>query len=109
MLFLTITFIISISSIFILYFISRKKIKILHYIKESCNIDSVRFEKRLKFFILSISRTIKSIVEYIILIHENINKYKNRLLNLIKKIIRKKLFVNNKRENISEYISGIKE
>lgn len=105
--FFKITFLISLLAIIILWFSQeqKKRFQLLHSILKSCNIDSVRFEKKLVLFFFVIKRFKKKLLEKIKKIHTFFQSQSNSFLGKTKKSIRKKLFAPKQKENISEFIS----
>ncbi len=81
----------------------------MHHIHKSCNIDSIRFEKRFIFIIFFLKKQIQIIFIHIKRIFLNLIYYKNNIIDKIKKYIRKHLFVSKQKENISEFISEMKK
>ena len=107
-----ILFLISLLGIIILALIykkNNKSEKLLHSLCKSCNIDSVKFEKRLKLFISYIKKVIEKTNSFLKKIFRKVSIYKNNFLNYTKQGIRKKLFKKQKVEKVSEYISEIKK
>lgn len=83
--------------------------KLLHRIKKSCNIDSVRFEKRLLFLSYFIKKSSISILHSGKLILTKIIYHKNKIVDILKKSIRKKLFEKQEKEKVSDFISEMKK
>lgn len=104
-----IIFIISISTILTLYIISKSNKSLLLCVRESCSIDSVRFEKRFKYLTSFTRKVSVKISIYIRKFLFHFVKQRDKTLHEIKKMIRKKLFVNKQKEQVSEYISEMKK
>ena len=106
-----ILFLISIVGIIILCFINKKNgtKKLLHYTLKSCNIDSIKFEKRFKLIVLIFNNNSKKTVSYLKRIFQLSINHKNNMINGVKKNIRKRLFSTERDEKVSEYISEIKK
>ena len=109
--FFKILFLVSLIGIIFLYFRTSKKDlkKVLHGIRKSCNIDSIRFEKRFLFFVFFIKKQFLKIFSKIKLIFYNFINHKNIVIHKTKKNIRKKLFVSEQKEKVSEFISEMKK
>lgn len=86
-----------------------RKEKVLHSIKKSCTINSIRFEKRFMFLVFFIKKQVSYTFRKIKQIFYTLINYGNILIHKIKKNIRKKLFVAKQKENVSEFISEMKK
>lgn len=107
---LIVIFIISIVGLIFFTHLSRRNDSknLLHNIKKSCNIDSVRFEKHLLFLKYFIKNNIlkflsKSKKTFYKLIH-----HKEKGIRVVKKTIRKKLYNQDNKTKVSEFMSKLK-
>ncbi|MGB0925206.1 MAG: hypothetical protein ACPGTS_00680 [Minisyncoccia bacterium] len=104
-------FLISATGFVILFIIERKKTQenMLHYIKKSCNIDSIQFENN----IILVKNTIKNIVFKIRMRIKKtlliLRHYFVKIVTSIKMFIRKKLVVTQQQEQVSDFISEMKK
>jgi len=108
--FFTIIFLISLTGLLIIFIILKKRTskELLHYIKKSCNIDSIRFEKKVLFIVFYLKKLtlrIYSKIKRIVLLFFT---YVRSLLSKTRAIIRKKLFSQKEHNKISEFISQLK-
>ena len=109
MLFITL-FILSILALVILVTVLKKNEskKLLHYIEKSCNIDSVRFEKRSLYLFYFIRKQVRALLRQSEKLFYKLTHHKEKTLHTIKRSVRKKLFVQGHKQNVSEFISKLK-
>ncbi len=95
----------------ILLFLEHKKTKknLLQIIKRSCSIDSVRFEKHLRFTQLTSINFKKYVYNLFHSLLKKIMKYGKLLINKLKYFIRKKLNSDTHKEKPSSFITQIKK
>jgi len=105
-----ILFAISIVGIIFFVYLSKKNDSknLLHNIKKSCNIDSVRFEKRLLFLRYFIKKNISLFLEKSKHTFYTLTHHKEKGIHIVKKTIRKKLFNQDDNTAVSEFISKLK-
>lgn len=109
--FFIILFIISLVAIFILYYGQEKgnRKKLLHSISKSCNIDSVKFEKKVYFVYFSLRKLTRKILSTSKRYFRKFSKFGKNILTSIKKKVRKKLFSEGQIDYPSNHISHIKD
>lgn len=106
-----IIFLISLIALSFLYFKNIKKMnkERLHSLRESCIIDSVRFEKRFMFIVFFTKKQILLIYSKCKKIFLSFIKNKNILIKKTKKYFRKKLFIKKEEKKVSKFISEMKK
>lgn len=102
-------FVISIVGIIVALIIEHKRTKksLLQILKSSCSIDSVQFEKCLKGAQTKTITFKKYIYSITHISSKKALEYNEKAINKVKKVIRKKLHSDLKKESPSEFISTI--
>ena len=107
-----ILFFISLLGLIILFLMEKKNKRgheLLHSIINSCNIDSIRFERRMELLRDFLNKIFYGLLIYAIRIFHTSIRHGELFIGRIKMYIRRKLFGKQKVEKVSEYISEIKK